>query len=487
MLTGMLKNVSSQKIILDSSFGKNGIVNLEIFGSLFYSNTMVDHQGDLYLNRGNVVFYFDSFGLKKSVLPRMNPDTFISNKDFSRINGSIIASNNKMFTSYSKNTINVGEKAKYFFKKLELNNLMDTTFDPMDTFIIGANYETLSIIDKDKNDNIISVINTDYKYYKLNQIELLKINDNGILDRKIINLDHLCTNNYAQISFINMDVKNNYFYIPVNFQCSSNTFKTYLIKSKSDLSLDSTFGSSGIKDISIASLDIIIRSIIVDSKGEIYLILNDYINKRIKIRNLNSDGELDNTYGDNGEFIIPEFTFEPGFQQNFNYDSISNSIYFFAYNGSSQSKLFVVKSDGSLDTNYELNGGFYLDGKVINLNQVNNKAFIATVERFDSFGNSANFMLKFIDRTNMTGTKSLNPNFNPKISILDNEIIIFDVPNDILKIELLNSLGLRIEILDKLEYKDRVIIHKNRIMPGMHFVLFTTKDHKYSSIAIPMF
>ena len=247
-----------------------------------------------------------------------------------------------------------------------------------------------------------------------------------------------------------MDVKNNYFYIPVNFQCSSNTFKTYLIKSKSDLSLDSTFGSSGIKDISIASLDIIIRSIIVDSKGEIYLILNDYINKRIKIRNLNSDGELDNTYGDNGEFIIPEFTFEPGFQQNFNYDSISNSIYFFAYNGSSQSKLFVVKSDGSLDTNYELNGGFYLDGKVINLNQVNNKAFIATVERFDSFGNSANFMLKFIDRTNMTGTKSLNPNFNPKISILDNEIIIFDVPNDILKIELLNSLGLRIEILEEL-------------------------------------
>ena len=84
------------------------------------------------------------------------------------------------------------------------------------------------------------------------------------------------------------------------------------------------------------------------------------INKRIKIRNLNSDGELDNTYGDNGEFIIPEFTFEPGFQQNFNYDSISNQIYFFAYNGSSQSKLFVVKSDGSLDTNYELNGGFYL-------------------------------------------------------------------------------------------------------------------------------
>ena len=141
-----------------------------------------------------------------------------------------------------------------------------------------------------------------------NNFYVIKINSDGKIDKTFENnitnvIKKICSNKEDEFGE-SIFVKSNALFVRVeNFKNHD-----YIIKLNSDGNIDTKFGNNGLVDIqNIIKLGYgkyAADTIYVDNKGRVYVIGNFVNQNNVCVIRLNEDGNLDNTFGDRGIILI---------------------------------------------------------------------------------------------------------------------------------------------------------------------------------------
>jgi len=360
-------NISSQPLLIDSSFGVNGSVIKTVPG--FYNNGAVgnlifDQNKHIFWFYNDLLFYLDSNGIFRAGLGKPNPDS-LKTKSL-RFAGVSNVSDSSIFLTYSKN-YKLGYN--YYIRKINKYDLLDSSFGDKGLLKLDSNV-LWNFGQGTKNDNSYLIAYSDVRMVTDPiKITILNISQAGSINSKTIYLPDTCTNdvlNLAHITNLVADSDGNT-YFGIAYLCPS-IHKIYVVKLKPDLELDKSFGKGGFLEIYYEEFDqgalkLGLQSLLTGNQNEFYLIMKQYSDEHTIIRKLFTDGSYDVNYGDAGKFELLEYSDNSGIFPYFNPQT--NEILFFGYDDAEmKSKLLAVNSGGQLNPSYDLNGGLKLDGIV---------------------------------------------------------------------------------------------------------------------------
>jgi len=265
-----------------------------------------------------------------------------------------------------------GNYLSVYVMRLDNNGILDNSFGTNGKVIfnsIDGVYEVggANSLYIDSNDKIYV---TGESYNGSNwDVYVIRLNGNGSLDNTFSGDGKVL---FDSIAFGNDDdfgkslyVDNNGRIYVTGYSYNGTNLDMYVIRLSSNGSLDNTFDSDGkvfINNIAGSDSVDVGNSIYVDSNGKVYVTGRSYngSNYDMYVIRLNSDGSLDNSFGNNGKVIFNSIAGGDG-------DDLANSIYV-----DSSGKIFVtgessnggdydvyvmrLNSDGSLDNSFGNNG-----------------------------------------------------------------------------------------------------------------------------------
>lgn len=365
----------AQGLVIDSSFGTNGTSEILPPSFEYYSKMELSQGKDILIcNSKKDILFLDSTGLRKDLNPFTNPISFsLNSKYHNEIFLFDILENNNALVAYFEFK---GGPNDIFARKLNLNNLSDTSFN-------GINKINLSNDPQLLYDNGFRFSNIDDKELKLLLIgktevspnyfyKLVSFNQDGIM-RTDTFLDPIDCVDIAFSSFqpgltniIEDDGKNKYFMRTL--LCDSFT----LGKNNTIIKLDSNYVVDLNYSISVTAAlskyytdDMANHTLIKGSNNDLFVII--YSNYKTNIIKINYDGQVDSHFGNNGIINIDGYRTISYYNTNsVFFDKKENAIMMFIQNQDrTKSKLFAITRDGQLKPSYEGSASIFVEGTAV--------------------------------------------------------------------------------------------------------------------------
>ncbi|MEO6189205.1 MAG: hypothetical protein ABIO44_01460 [Saprospiraceae bacterium] len=439
--------VSSQAIIVDSSFGINGRItyrNLEdVFGSNYHLN--FDGNRNILVNSLNKFLYVDSTGNLLNIIPYSNPFSFASSNQVFNTRYVKITPKNDEYISY----IQFNATFRYFVKKLNLDNLQDSSFGNKGELMIGKKDDFPLNYGQNSLGQLI-VLQSIPNYPKnQNSIKVILFNDKGIVDSLILKLPNC--NDTAQIhgSNVTSDSNGNIIFGYTDF--CNDTLKTTLIRIKHDLTIDKLFAQNGYLPVSeILKLNVsnAILSIVVGKDDEIYVFFEDDIGKNIKVVKVLNSGLIDMNFGINGIVQIDNYRLDFGNEPI--YDRVENAIQIFLYNSlESKSKLFGMNTNGQFIPNYEVNDGLFFLSSIYEFKAFGNQTYYA-INYFPN-GDNTFQLIKFKKNPLLSNRDVVKTDWSINYRVLENELQIENDVHNIKSVQIYNLMGQELSKVNSLE------------------------------------
>ncbi len=376
----------SQPIIIDSSFGINGVKEF-IDQNPFDANSpvLITDKKDLILYAyENKLLFLDSLGNSIDLINYPNP-VVLSTSYLYRIKDLELSSIKNLFifsTELSKG------KFKYLLRRVQLDNLSDSTFGNMGSLVLPNEY-FYSALDK-KDQLFFSVRSYDSVTLK-NSIDLLRVKDEGSLFQRKLAVKTNCTTRiFTNISNIHTGYRDGHI-MGYNYLCQD-SFITELVKFNNDLKPDNSFGQNGILALSdfLQYRDYDITDIIEGKNEELYIFMNSNSNYKVSVIKLTQDQKIDLKFGVNGILQLDDYFLD--FDTHPIYNKREDVILFFVYHSKfSYSKLFGINDQGVILPEYEINNGLtLLDQYVFQFSPFTEGSYIALIDSIDAQKNRTN-------------------------------------------------------------------------------------------------
>lgn len=475
-----------QKLIIDSTFGVNGIRQIDFTGILVNPNLLQDLNNNIELIYNNNLTFYDENGILRNLQPISNPGNIAYKSEFTEFS-SAQSSGNYLFIQYKYNPPRTNGFLDYYIRRINVNNLEDSLFGDHGVLKLGSDFENGDSYKIDSQSDIYSIIESDYLKFNRNNVEIIKTNAAGSISQSNLNLDFIC-NDYATHFLTNIEFANNNSFLFAVQQTCKDSIITVMFKLNSKLWPDSTYGTNGLvyldkESINSSSLKAI-QFIALGKNQNILVVYNDKINNSIIIENYLPDGTLDNNFGTLGRFVINNYLYSLTSNNNFKLDQTNGSLFIFGYDqNENKSKLFVIDKTGNLDPDYEANGGFMLEGKLVNLIQDNSNKFVAVVTKPNFSASNQNYLVRFTER--LTETIDANT-LSPKIVILNNELLISEIDPSIRSIGVFDLLGNRLHSsVVNTDFLKIGLMNINSIS-GAALIAFYNINNKVHTMLIPL-
>jgi hypothetical protein len=360
-------NLSGQPLVIDSSFGVNGLVKKTVPGAYGHGasgNLIFDKSKNIFHFYNGLLFYLDSNGILRTILGKSNPDSLNTN-NFQRVGVDEI-SDSSIFITYSKNFKN---GYNYYIRKINKYDLLDSSFGNKGIIKLDSNVLWSFGQGTNLDNSYLIAYYEDRKLTDPSKITMHNVTQEGNIFTNSIYLPDTCITYFSELAPLTnliSDSEGN-IYFGITYFCNS-IYKIYLVKLKPDLEPDLSFGKDGFLEIYYEEFDqgqrkLWLQSLLSGNQNELYLIMRNNLVNHATIRKLYADGSYDLNYGNAGSFELLEYDDNSIRFPYFNPQT--NEILFFGYDAAEmKSKLVAVNSSGQLNAAYDLNGGLKLDGIV---------------------------------------------------------------------------------------------------------------------------
>jgi len=491
LFINLVTPVASQKITIDSSFGEEGLVRTLLRrGGV---NTLLDSRRKIILLAHNNLAVFDSTGSQYNLFPHLNPLVYDESEEFDFFFGARMTEESLLFVKYFEDDP-LSLFYNVFSRKINLEDFMDSTYSDKGKLFVGGKYVGFRSTCNNENKFDLTIMASSVAKHNRLNLELIKIDNSGIIIQRDLDVDHWCQANGDEIGFQFSNIirhSNSKYYTMAAVHCYD-SIGYYLMRFDENLIMDQSFGNAGFKEIDrqpteIGHVGTSVQQAVVDKNGNIYFIYSDKSNDRILIEKRNEEGSLINEFGTSGVLVIDGYRFD----MTTNWDYILyrekfDHLYFFAYNQTSKiSKLFVINPDGTQDTRYEITGGFQLNGTVLNLTPFSDDCFIATGFSSNQSPNTI-YMVKFCDGA-ISGIQEENSISKPLVKNDGDKITITEFGDKLISVEIFNLDGKRIKSMQVEENIDNIVFSNLALNGGIYYLLFVYNDHRIMTMPLATF
>lgn len=473
--------LNAQSLIIDTSFGVNGISKYDYFVNANYS-TIFDENKNIYLFYRNKITYFDSSGHKRNLNGFNNPDTVAEKKKFSTFVGAIPVSNNYIFDMY---ILYNSTNEDTYVRSINKTNLADSTFGNKGQLLLCHARESKGGIGIYNKINFLALVSN---YGTVNQkgyFKMFKIDTLGNVEQFTFSIPKICTSDLTSINFTNIHVDSKFnLYFGINYFCDGET-NSNLVKLKSDFTIDGSFGNNGFLDIDLkdpaGNKSYGLVNITFDDNENIIYLLNNNHSDVFKIIKIDQDGNQDLGFGISGECKINGYNVLKDISTFF-YDDKLNKLLVFAYNETQyQSKLFGISNTGNIESPKLFGNDFIYKGAIREFKKFNKNKYIGVFDEYRLLDSSQMVMFK-IDEINNNNNPNLNNFFDYKI--IGNKVIFKNENKSLFRY---NLIGLDGRIMKDLKMDDNmteIVVDLSCYPCNVYFICVYDKKGNYTTIKI---
>lgn len=371
--------VNSQVLVIDSSFGFNGVVGLQLATSGGTNNAKFHfwNKNEIIVNHGNLIHFLDKMGMHLNKAPIKNPDsTAVWSEIYEFLDSKLLG--DKLFIQYSY-VPKRGGGIQSRIRGINLLNFQDSSIGRNGVIELNNFYYNSIVFNTTKGNELFIVYDLPDLKLDSRLIKSLRLSMNGDSIIFTPELNFVCEDEAVYLTFTSL-IKDDedLFYIGVESLCS-NRQKFSIFKFDDAWTFDKQFGKDGTLEISdyLSTLGGKYNfSNIYLLNHKLYVFFDDWLNNSVLVLSINEDGTVNKNFGNGGKIELTNCNL--GFQRQLvTFDSVTNSILILTNNIKNKtSELFSFFEDGTINPYYKINGGIKLNGNASHFHQISNDEYL---------------------------------------------------------------------------------------------------------------